>query len=770
MGASSESLTVSFTVPTKLVVRSSTVYGQRFNTVAIDGFDVSSEMGKPMLPTLREWIEVPVCGRVGVEVVYEEHVVLDGDSLGVTLPIAPRQPSACKAASRNADTLVMDREVYGMDDFVGAGLVSVNVVGTARDHRLAQLVLSPVRYNPVSNQFLVYTRVEAVVRYFDVDETATKELAMRRSAAFDAGVVTVNSLQLTDNNTTNRTVKQSGNQAIKYLIVSHPMFRGYLDDFVEWKRSVGYIVDTVYTDYPEVGTDAQSIKAYIKRQYIEATAENPAPTYLLLVGDVYQLPAFDYSYRMAYYDYVEHISDLNYACWTDDNIPDCYYGRLSAQSVGQLQTQLQKILLYERYEFPDPSFLDRAVLVAGVDSGYESDHGYTHADPAMDYAAKLYVNGNHGFLSVKEFKNNTSIDPHVANVRVYPNTNEYAEYIRSLYSAGAGWINYSAHGQWNRWDRPLMSNDYVSAMTNMKKCGVMIGNCCLTAKFDEPTCFAESLMRTGDYCGAAAYIGGSNSTYWNEDFYWAVGIRHYIGGGMQHEYNPAGRGAYDNIFHTHGEDFPQWATTMGALLMSGNMSVENSSSDIKDYYWQIYHLFGDPGMMPWLSQAREMPLSYSGADEGSTQVNVATAPYAYTAVTDADNNLVGAAFADRDGRATIACNAPIEQGNMKLSSIAQGYKPLIVTIDRSQLLAIGDQLPVASCQWAIRISPNPTTDVVNIETATATTATLFGATGRPVMTFSLAAGTNRIDLSALPAGVYFLRTADGRSGKIALNR
>lgn len=757
---SSESMNVVLSVPAKLEVGTVVFDNTMFNTVTIDGFDVSSEIGKPALPSLREWIEIPVCARVKVEVTYEEHLAIDGDSLGVTLPLMPTQPSASKTSSRNADALVIDRSTYDSDEFFGEELAKVRMVGTARDRCLAQLVFSPIRYNPVSNKFLVYTQVDVRVVFEDIDTKATKALSNHSTPAFSTGIKTINS--------NNHEAKQPQNQAVRILIVSHPMFRTALSEFVDWKRSVGYLVDTVFTGTPEVGTTFRSIASYIRSQYISATVERPAPTYLILVGDTAQLPTEKYSYYMNYYGQMDHISDLHYACMTlGDNLPDCYYGRLSAQTVGQLQPQLQKILMYEKYEFPDPSFLDRALLVAGIDGGMSGDYGYTHADPAMDYAASLYVNGHNGYRSVKEFKNNTSITPHVANLSVQANAAYNEEYIRSLYSEGAGLINYSAHGQWNGWHSPRMSNEHVSSMSNSQRSGVIIGNCCLTGKFDEPVCFAEALMRANSYCGAAAYIGASNSTYWDEDFYWAVGIRPSIGGGMQHEYHPASRGAYDWMFHTHNEDFSQWATSLGAVLTAGNMAVERSASNLNSYYWQIYHLFGDPSMMPWTTQAKEMPISYSGADEGSTQVHVNTAPYAYTAVTDSNNNLVGAAFADGDGRTTIACNMPIEQGNMKLSSIAQGYKPLIMTIDRSQLLAVSEQPAINRGQLSIKITPNPTANMVTVETASASVATLFSATGKPVKTFNLDAGCNRIDLSALPVGVYFLKTSDGRIGKIA---
>ena len=50
----------------------------------------------------------------------------------------------------------------------------------------------------------------------------------------------------------------------------------------------------------------------------------------------------------------------------------------------------------------------------------------------------------------------------------------------------------------------------------------MIGNCCQSNAFDVSVCFGEALLRENNK-GAVGYIGGSNNTYWDEDYWWAVG-------------------------------------------------------------------------------------------------------------------------------------------------------------------------------------------------------------------------------------------------------
>lgn len=766
-------LVLSFSATDRLNVEDVTLYGQDFSMVSTEGFDRSLEVGAPSLPTMRKLIEIPVCDGIGVQVVRESHVVIDGAELGVTHNVLPVQPPVCKSKRHNADTLAYNTGIYTTDAFYGLDVVTAENVGVARDRNLAEVVFSPVKYNPVTNQFLVYTEVEVVLTYHNADIAATMEMKeLHHSSAFGNDLSLINALE-SDLKLKSHNSKIATAAPIRYLIVANSMFRGKFEEFVNWKRRTGYIVDVVYTDDAAVGSTQTSIKNYIKSQYTNATTEKPAPTYLLIIGDVEQVPAKTCSYNGD-----RHVSDLDYACWTDDNIPDCYYGRFSAQTVSQLTAQIEKTLLYERYEFPDPSFLDKALLVAGQDNGSSWDKGYSHADPAMDYAAKFYVNGDsksvlgqngfYKYATVFEYKNNTSINMNAANVTVKANSLETE--IRNKYSEGAGWINYSAHGNADRWHYPQFTVSQVTSMTNSKKCGVMVGNCCLTGKFDENTCLAEALLRKDNYCGAVGYIGGSNSTYWDQDVYWAVGIRSSISGNMTQEYNSGKMGVYDHLFHTHSEKYTEWAPTLGSMVWYGNMSVQNSSStsSMKTYYWQIYHVFGDPSLMPWLTQAKEMTLSYSGMEEGSTSISVNSAPYAYVAITDNNYTLVGAAIADANGVADIACNRALTGENYFVSALAQNYQPKVVSLDAME--------PVYTV--SVKCFPVPASSSVNIAIVGSEESVdyeIVDINGRVIYTGTEENGSHihTVDVSSLVAGTYIVRAKGSTftaSGKIVVAR
>ena len=710
------------------------IEGSNWLTVTADGYMPSSVVGAPQLPVYVSIVEVPLCDGFDVTVqdaVYDT-IKLEGGK------VMPAQPSRSKSDTAK-HAMEIDHYLYIKDAYYGEEMAVVEPVGIARDRNLARVKFAPVQYNPVKNSLVVCRKAKVTISYRNADQEATMAMFERyHSPEFESGAKTANSLYP-------KSVRTAA--PVRYLIVAHSMFRGQLDNFVTWKRRKGFITDIAYTDSAAVGTTTTSIQAFIQSQYTNATAAKPAPTYLLIVGDHEQIPAFTGTTSSS------HITDLYYTTWTSgDHIPDCYYGRFSAQNISQLTPQIQKTLMYEQYTFQDPSFLDRAVMVAGVDGGSSGDYGYTHADPAMDYAITNYINGAHGWSQVMYFKNNTTIVPTGTNVTVGSSASSNSATVRSYYNQGAGLINYSAHGSATSWGTPNFTTSHAADMTNNQKFGLMIGNCCLTNKFETATCLGESVLRKGNYCGAVGYIGGSNSTYWYEDFYWAVGVRNSIGPSMSMAYDGSHLGVYDRVCHTHGEAYNQWVLTQGDLMFQGNMAVESSTSGRPHYYWEIYHLMGDPSVMIYLTQASEMTVVATPTIlSGSTTYSVTAAPYAYVALTDtATHGLVAAAFANASGQATLTLPSSLVVGGYELAASAQQYRTKFIPVSvippsgpyaiATTLTPAATLLPGSTVQLALTVSNpgNSTANNVVVNLTSVNTAVTLA--------------TNSVTISSIPAG------------------
>ncbi|MBO4645902.1 MAG: T9SS type A sorting domain-containing protein [Bacteroidales bacterium] len=620
-----------------------------FSRITMEGAQLSSEVGQPQLPVTVCLLEIPLCDGVNYEIRSSHYVDYTAEELGIRNLVFPAQPSYSKSDD-GEKPLVRDVETYQSNQWYHRNLIEVEKTGILRCINMATVYFSPVQYNPVTRMFRIYDEVEVAFTYENADIPATCEMKSLHNNVFVNGMQ-----QRVINPISDQNREPSFSQPIRYLIVAHSMFRGELDGFVAWKKRQGFEVEVAYTDDAAVGSTTTSIAEFIKSKYTQATADQPAPSFLLLVGDVQQIPAFTGVSE------TDHVTDLYYATWTNgDNIPDCFYGRFPAQTVAQLHNIVDKVLQYEQYTMPDPTYLDDAVLVAGTDSYF----GPTHANGQINYLSQQYINTGYGYSNVY--------------VHLY-NCSSQAATIRSEIGAGVGYANYTAHCGADGWGDPQFSVGHISAMNNENKYGLMIGNCCLSNKFDEDECFGEAIVRTA-HKGAVGYIGASNSTYWGEDYYWSVGYRATVNDNPN--YDASWLGAYDRLFHTHGEGFSDWYVTGGSIITGGNLAVEATTSGSKLYYWEIYHLMGDPSMLPWLTQAETMSVTVDDAVvSGTTSLSVRTnVPYAYVALTQ-DGAPIAAATADNSGSALLSFPAMEAIGLYELAISGQNFQPFFQTIN-----------------------------------------------------------------------------------------
>lgn len=676
-----------FTFKTPDLVSTTQTVGQ--DTYSVLTFEGSTHLfrdGEPDLPVVSQVIEMPLCSGVKVSVSNVQTRSLNLSS-GLMLPMQPA-PGKSDLGPR---PFVIDSALYATDAFYAADQVAwVDRIGVARDRNLGVLRVSPISYNPVTGVVEIVTSLTITLTYQDADEAATRELHRRYySPAFSAGSNVLATLPA------DKSVRQDA--PIHLLIVAHSSFRGALDEYIAWKRRCGMLVTIGYTDEAAVGTTSTAIANYVRSFYTNATEALPAPTYLLIAGDHEQIPAFSARCTSPASD---HITDLYYVTWDNDNIPDCYRGRFSAKNPEQLLPQISKSLLYEQFNFDDSSYLAKGILIAGEDGGRSGDNAYVYADPTMDYVAKTYITASNGFSDVKYYKNNTSFAPAGVTVTGSSQTTSTASTLRGLYNQGCGWVNYSAHGSSTSWATPELTTSHAAQMNNVGKPGVFIGNCCLTGKFEVDNCFGESLLRRGNNAGAVAYIGATNSTYWPHDFCWSVGLRNNISGTMNTSYDANNLGMYDRLFHTHNEDYTAWYNTFGAMVSAGNMAVESYGS-YQLYYWEIYQLFGDPSITPWLGIPDDMTVEASDVVfAGTTEYTVTAAPRAYVALTSGTNHdLITAAYADQTtGQVTLTLPADLTPGSYELVVRAQGYKThfqeLMVVVPSGPYLTASSLTPV----------------------------------------------------------------------------
>jgi len=624
-----------------------------FVKLIVSGYGENAKNGNAELPVLEELINIPLGAEVDIQIVNKEEQIISLADYGIEHFVFPSQPSISKGENAADVPFYFNEEFYANNNFYTHKLISTEYLGKMRGQQLARISIAPFQYNPVTNQLKVVTKMEVKVVFKNTDIAAHLTNKQKYySPEFEhlyKSCLNYMPMQEKDVITT---------YPVKYVIVSDPQFQSVLQPLVEWKTKKGFMVVEGYTNDPLVGNTTASIHTYLKNMYDNATAADPAPTYLLIVGDDGQVPSFA---GLA----GTHLSDM-YFCEFDgggDFYPEMYYGRFSATIAEEVVVQVHKTLTHEQYTFSDPSFLDEVVLVAGVDASMAPTYG----NGQINYGTDNYFNTAHG-LTVYNYL-------YGSGTPITSDMSGASAAIISKVSAGVGFANYTAHCGSNGWSDPSFSTSDVSGLQNNDQYGLMVGNCCQSNKFDVPVCFGESLLRANNK-GAVGYIGGSNNTYWNEDFWWAVG-----NGSISANPTYAGTGLalFDCIMHENGEQQADWFITAGQMIHSGNLAVTQAGGS-EQYYWEIYHLMGDPSLMPYIGVPTILTVSHGAASPvGTTTFTVTTEENAYVAIS-MSGVLLDAQLAGVTGIVTLSFPAISSVGTADIVVTKQFKQPYIGSV------------------------------------------------------------------------------------------
>ena len=616
----------------------------RFTELSIPGFQHSATIGAPALPVMNKLVEVPFGAEL--EATVEESTVKTFPlaKIGIKNPIYPRQPPRRRDETRVS--FAYEPSVYVTKGYYQDEIVSIEEIGQFRHMRVVLLKIAPVAYDAVEKKIEVRNdiRIKVTVKGAKLERTAKikKDYASRYFSPFTSEILTPPSLRQNDP-TTNGT-------PVCYLIVADRMFESSLKPFIEWKTSKGFKVVTAYTD--TIGKTADQIKAYVHNLYNNPTADIPAPSFLLIVGDNEQVPAFKGKAG-------SHISDLYYATVTpNDTIPDILVGRFSAQTVDQLIPQIEKTLQYEKYEMPDPSFLKNTVLVAGWDSSHAVEWGW----PQINYGAKYYFNAEHGMPNTRTF--------------LSAGSGQNSSQIVSMVSTGCGFLNYTAHGSQTSWADPSFTLSNIDSLKNQGKYPLVVGNCCLTNSFQVANCFGEAWLRAKGK-GAVGYIGGSNSTYWDEDLWWGNGfypIVHPNPQGTPPEREQTKGGAYNGVFQGNYH-------SNAAMMLAGNLAVEQSNTSRRLYYWEVYHLMGDPALTTyWGVPQDNSVVSPQELKVGSGSIELKVSPGSSVAVS-MNGELLGTTVSNEAGVAVVSLRQPATPGKATIVVTGDQRKPFLGTVN-----------------------------------------------------------------------------------------
>ncbi|MBR1644205.1 MAG: hypothetical protein IJ684_02405 [Bacteroidales bacterium] len=610
--------------------------GETYARLCVAGdADRSVRVGAPLLPQWNVVVSLPEGARVTWETV-EDCV----DTLRTTRPLVPAQPSAVKG---RLAPFAFDRAVYARRDFYAEPLLRLVELGVMRGRRLVRLCFSPFAYNPSTGVIAVHSRLEVSLTW---DAGVAASVASRRSAwaspYFDA----------LDASTQAKAGRGGASDDVPpvYLVVSPESFADALRPLVAWKRQLGLDVEVMLTTPDETRLDVQNRLA---RRFEEASATRRAPTFVLLVGSLQRMPVSSGTQHVR--ELGQHLSDLFFADYTGDFLPEVLLGRLSVDDTAQLGAVVRKTIDYERLARFDTTRLNRALLVAGRELGEPA--------PTVTNAQVNYLKAALQPMDTLCFYN-----PESENLRP-----ALFEALRQ----GVGLVNYSGHCIGTGWMHPWLSaSDVDDSLPSDRRYFWAVNNCCRSNDF-AGYCFGEALLRKPEG-GAVGVIGATGETLWDEDFFWATGTRRPYA--THPLYDPDAPGAFDRLLHRHGEPEAEQAATLGEMMLYGNLSVARHGSPYADYYWETYALLGDPSLMPYVGMPSTLSLQCADVPTwGLSSLRVQGTPRTTVAAVQ-DTVLLGVTRIGSDGSAMLQLRRPLSADSLVLTASAQFARPQVVTL------------------------------------------------------------------------------------------
>lgn len=431
-------------------------------------------------------------------------------------------------------------------------------------------------------------------------------------------------------------------KGVPMAVVSDRKFQSILQPYLKWKTQQGYQVTELYTD--TISGKRGTELAFALREKLMAM--NPRPSYVLLVGDVAQVPAFT-----GITGSMLHNTDYYYGEYTGDRYADAYVGRFSATNEEELRPQLDKTMYMATLLPSEGAWLKQSITVNDV----------TDDIKAMDESVTLSLN------YPKNFEGNMTEEEH----------SYWQTAINSKINNGCSLVSYFGHGNAQSWNNSYTSY-YVNQLENKNRYPLVLSITCLTGTYDL-NCMAEAFMRKKD-AGAVAVLAASKESYANSNNYL------FLGGNVKSAKKAMSIGLLRSLFPYVGSDPSQRARTLGQAFDIALYGIARSVTQSFTEVAEFYNIFGDPTYQPYITTPKANKILSSTYNlTAGRSISVTTAPEAVVCLSQ-DRTIIATGVADKSGRAILRVPSNSPTGVCVLYSSAPGYND----VSRQVTLSSGD--------------------------------------------------------------------------------
>ena len=415
------------------------------------------------------------------------------------------------------------------------------------------------------------------IRPKDVDDPAIQYIALTRNQFLKPKIALDVSSDL-----------RSAHNGADHIIITHNDFIPDVQPLADFRSQQGLrtkVVDVqnIYDEFNHGILNPNAIREFLKYAY--SNWQQPAPTYVLLVGDTHidikNKPNFVPTIRVQIPGFGSSASDHQFVTFRgEDNFPDMLIGRMPANNRIDARIFVERTIHHETTS-PVGPWHKRLLMLAGSDSIFHTQINRLISRNQLDSryeTERIYA----------PYKNqlNLNIDEGV--------TTPIARQVIDGFNDGTSLINYIGHGGGGIWSdsRMLDFEDPEQNLTNISQLPLVISMTCYTGAFDgNQNSLAEELLRS-ENGGAIAVIGATSIGLLDGDYNLNLEI-------------------FDIIFKGHTQN-------IGAIFAQSKTQFLINSPGFLDLT-EVFTLFGDPATQLKIPNKQiEMTVDFSNPAPQST--------------------------------------------------------------------------------------------------------------------------------------------------------
>ncbi|MBM3316509.1 MAG: T9SS type A sorting domain-containing protein [Candidatus Eisenbacteria bacterium] len=467
-------------------VEAFTVLGENFQAIRFARGEWMGSPGEPALPAFTRFVAVPAETGTELRLLAVEEELLTGVRL---LPIQDLDGS----------DFALDQTVYGRDEELGGDAVSLGEPAIWRDLRVVPVTFRPVRYNPARGEARVLKRIELRVAFSGLDP---RNAVVPREAppAPDLERMQRASVMNRDGSLPGGRSVETENLGTWVLIYrDNASVLTRLQPLIDWRRRMGFTVRVAST--AETGTTNTAIRNWLVNAY---SSWPQPPDYVTLAGDAggtYGIPTF-YETVSGYSGEGDHpYSTLAGA----DNVPEVFIGRLSFETLAQLETIVAKILDYEKTPYTTSTGWFTSACLVG--------------DP--------YISGL-SCVQMQQWLKERMRAPHAFTRIDTVFSSPFVTKMRNSLNAGVSYYGYRGLGGMSGW-----TTGEIYALNNARRLPFTVNLTCDTGSFANGTSINEAWIRAGSPTNLIGGIGSiataTNGTHtrYNNCYYGGVAHAFY---------------------------------------------------------------------------------------------------------------------------------------------------------------------------------------------------------------------------------------------------